>query len=706
MTPSCDRLRPLTRTASAVLLCSLFALSLHAASANDREAPGDDRLRIMDSFDLESAGDPQISPDGETVVYVRTAADVMTDRFYSNLWAIGYDGSGHRPLTSGKASSSSPRWSPSGDRLAFVSTAAAASGGDPGKPQIWVRDMSTGEQRPVTDLDHAPSGLQWSPDGEWLSFHMLVPGAAPDVADLPAAPPGAEWAPPPKVYDNLLYKFDQVGFLPHGTWQIFVVPAEGGTERQVTRGDKSFGGPGFAGTHHVWSPDGRSMYSSSNRKAESHLDPLDTEVYRIVVSTGELEAVTDRRGPDNGVDISPDGKTLVWTGFDDRAQGYQTTQLWARDTVGSGEARSLTQDLDRSVSNPVFSADGARVYFLYVSEGVTRVGSVNLDGETQEHVQGLGGGSSAYAGGQVTVAGNGHFAASVSDPTGGPNIAVGTIDRGDLTVVTDINRDVLGHKTLGEVEEIWYESSHDQRRVHGWIIKPPGFDPAKKYPLVLEIHGGPFAAYGPTFDLEKQMLAAAGYVILYTNPRGSTSYGQEFGNLIHHAYPGDDLHDLLSGVDAVIEKGYVDPDQLYVTGGSGGGVLTAWVIGNSDRFRAAVSIYPVIHWASWVLTADISGFGVKYWFPGLPWDHPENYAKRSLLSVVENVKTPTMVLTGEEDHRTPMSESEQYFAALQHVGTPSVLVRVPGEPHGIRRRPSHHAQKMSFMVGWFDRHRP
>ena len=205
-------------------------------------------------------------------------------------------------------------------------------------------------------------------------------------------------------------------------------------------------------------------------------------------------------------------------------------------------------------------------------------------------------------------------------------------------VLTEVNADVLEYRALAQLEEIWFESSHDGRKVQGWLLEPPGFDPAKKYPLILEIHGGPFAAYGPGFDLEKQLMAAAGYMVLYTNPRGSTSYGEGFGNLIHHAYPGDDFHDLMSGVDAVIARGAVDEEQLFVTGGSGGGVLTSWTIGRTDRFRAAVTVYPVINWTSWVLSADIPDFGAKYWFPGLPWEYPENYAKRSLLSVVENVE--------------------------------------------------------------------
>jgi acylaminoacyl-peptidase len=272
-------------------------------------------------------------------------------------------------------------------------------------------------------------------------------------------------------------------------------------------------------------------------------------------------------------------------------------------------------------------------------------------------------------------------------------------------ILTDVNRDLLDDRRLGSVEEIWYQSSKDQKKIQGWILRPPNFDPSKKYPLILEIHGGPFANYGDRFDLEKQVMAAAGYVVLYTNPRGSTSYGEDFANLIHHAYPGDDFYDLNSGVDAMIAKGYIDPDQLYVTGGSGGGVLTCWMIGRTPRFRAAVTVYPVINWYSWMLTSDIGPIIRRYWFPGMPWDNVDHYEKRSLLSVVKNVKTPTMVLTGEADWRTPMSDSEQYYQALRMLGVESVLVRVPDEPHGIAVRPSHHMSKMMHIIGWFDQHR-
>jgi acylaminoacyl-peptidase len=366
----------------------------------------------------------------------------------------------------------------------------------------------------------------------------------------------------------------------------------------------------------------------------------------------------------------------------------------------------LSGSLDRDVANIRWSPDGSGIYFISDDEGNTGLHFMTLDGPINKIAANLGSSLSAYGGGgAISIARNGAYATTQSGPHMPGDIAVGETGASELRVLTRVNEDLFAARKLGEVEEIWYDSSKDGRKVQGWLLKPPDFDPSRKYPLVLEIHGGPFANYGDRFDIEKQLMASSGYVVLYTNPRGSTSYGEEFGNLIHHAYPGDDFYDLDSGVDAAIAKGYIDPENLMVTGGSGGGVLTSWMVGRTTRFRAAVTVYPVINWYSFNLTSDIGNFTSKYWFPGFPWDHPEHYEKRSLLSVVKNVKTPTMVLCGEEDYRTPMSESEQYYQALKLLGVDTALVRVPGEPHGISRRPSHHIAKILTIVGWFDKYR-
>jgi len=660
------------------------------------------RLTPADIFQLEYAADPQISPDGQWVVYVRQWQDLMTDRRYSNLWLVRADGTDHRPLTTGKFSESQPRWSSDGKRIAYLSNRD-------GSPQIYVRWMDGGMTQPVTRMTNPPGTVTWSPDGKSIAFLALVPKPALVVGQPITPPPGAVWAAPPKYTDRLVFRFDGVGEVPTGFVHLFVVPSEGGTARQLTSGDHHHGGMPYGGGAIAWTPDAAELIIPARRGENPEWNSRESELFAVSVKDGALRRLTERFGPDQSPAVSPDGRLIAYTGYDDRKQGYQNTLLYVMNRDGSGK-RVLSTRIDNSVGSPVWAADGKSVYVQVDDRGNTKVALVALDGTVRIVAKDLGGGTSAYSGGSYSVARDGSIAYSRSTPLEPSDVAVvraalpATATPASKTI-TDINADLLASRTLGQVEEIWYPSSKDSLPIQGWIIKPPNFDPSRKYPLILEIHGGPFANYGDRFDEEKQLMAAAGYVVLYTNPRGSTSYGEKFGNLIHHAYPGDDFFDLNAGVDAVIAKGYVDPENLFVTGGSGGGVLTAWMIGHTDRFKAALAFYPVINWESFSLTADMAPSSVNNWFPGFPWDHPENYAKRSLLSVVKNVKTPTLIMTGEEDFRTPMSESEQYYKALKMRGVESVLVRVPEEPHGIRRRPSHEASKVTTVEGWFAKFR-
>ncbi len=669
-----------------ISLVIAFSFSLTALAQGNAN-----RLTAMDAFNLEFASDPQISPNGKQILYVRQFAEIMSDRNLSNIWIINSDGTNNRPLTTGNRSDTAPRWSPDGTKMIYTSD-------QDGTAQIYLRWLDNGQTAKLTNLQFAPAGINWSPDGQWISFTAFVPEKPTSVASIPAAPQGAKWADPAKVIDKLIYRFNGPGYLPPGYHHVFVVPAEGGTPRQITNGNFQHGGV-FRASEAVWSPDSRSLLISVNRNADYEAEPVDTNIFEFSVADGAMKQLTTRKGPDAAPAISPDGKRIAYTGFDDRYQGYQVTLLYVMNRDGSNP-KVISEKLDRDVGGVRWAPEGDKIYFQYNDKGNTKIAYYTLDGKLTNVASNVGGGGSAYAGGSFSLGAGGQFAFTYSTPKVPGDIAVGP----NTKVITAVNNDLLANKKLGEVEEIWYDSSFDKRKIQGWIIKPPQFDPAKKYPLILEIHGGPFADYGDRFDMEKQVWAAKDYVVLYTNPRGSTSYGGEFGNLIHHAYPGNDFYDLNSGVDAVIAKGYVDSDNVFVTGGSGGGVLTCWMIGRSTRFRAAVTVYPVINWYSFVLTSDIP-WTAKYWFPGYPWDNAEHYEKRSLLSVVKNVKTPTMVLTGEEDYRTPMSDSEQYYQALKLLGVESVLVRVPGEPHGIRRRPSHWMAKMTFISSWFDSHK-
>lgn len=671
-----------------VLPFLIILLLCHVSATAQQQS---ELFTLENVFDLEYVSDPQISPDGNRIVYQRNSMDIMEDRGISNLWIINSDGTRHRPLTSGNNNNFSPVWSPAGDRLLYASTQSGSS-------EIYIRWMDTGESAKITNLTESPGGMTWSPDGKQIAFTMFVPAKDKPMVSLPGRPEGADWAEPANVIDNLRFRRDgSSGFVEEGHRHVFVIPAEGGTPRQITTGNYNHGSP-------EWTADGEHLIVSSNRQEDWEYDAQDTELYKISVNDGSMTQLTDRDGPDSSPAVSPEGSKIAYLGYDDNLDGYQITQLYVMNADGSGK-QVLTEDFDRDVGSINWGADGNSIYIQYDDEGNGKIGLVDMDGNVRKLADNVGGTTLGrpYGSGSYSAAPNGVLAYTYTTPYHPADVAV--VKDGDETQqITRVNEDLFGHKKLGEVEEIWYESSFDGREVQGWIIKPPNFDPDKKYPLILEIHGGPFANYGDRFTAELQLMAAEGYVVLYTNPRGSTSYGKEFGNYIHHNYPSEDYDDLMDGVDAVIEKGYADPDSLYITGGSGGGVLTAWSIGMTDRFNAAVVAKPVINWYSFSLTSDGYPTYYKYWFPGFPWEHRDHYMDRSPISLVGNVTTPTMLLTGEQDYRTPMSETEQYYSALKLQKVESVMVRIPGSGHGIASRPSNLMSKVAHILEWFEKH--
>ena len=649
-----------------------------------------DKLELLDIFNLEYISDPQISPDGKQVVYVRNFKDVMTDKNLSNLWIVNFDGSQNRPLTTGNTSDNSPSWSPDGKKLLFKSNMD-------GEMRLYLMWMDSKQPLVISNSNDLPGAISWSPDSDFLAFSKFVIKENASPIKMPKKPEGAKWNEAPKYITDMNYRADGAGYLKSGNAQLFIVSIDGHTPRQLTFNPFDHGTP-------VWAKDGKSLYFSANSGENHELDPLNSEIHKLDIADAKITTLTNRQGPDSNPIISADGKKIAYLGFDDRLQGYQLSQLYIMNTDGSG-SKNISEEFDRDISDISWDKNGDGLYFQYDDKGSTKLGYISTSGKVKDITNNLGGLSLGrpYNAASYSIAENGNYAFTSGKNAMLSDLGVG--NKGNDKVLTDVNSDLLSFKKLGKVEEIWWKSSADQREIQGWIVTPPDFDPNKKYPLILEIHGGPFASYGNVFSAEIQLMAAAGYVVLYTNPRGSTGYGEEFGNLIHHDYPNNDYHDLMSGVDAVLAKGYVDKENLFVTGGSGGGVLTAWIVGKTNRFKAAVVAKPVINWTSFVLYADNPGFFSKYWFGKKPWEDPESYFKRSPLNYVANITTPTMLLTGEEDYRTPIAESEQFYSALKLEGVETAMVRIPGSGHGIANRPSNLIAKVAAILSWFDKYK-
>jgi dipeptidyl aminopeptidase/acylaminoacyl peptidase len=684
---------PAYRLGCVVLLATLQAAALQTAFAAPETAPS----RVFtgkDVFALQWVEDPQMRPDGHAVAYVRMSYDIMSDRPQSTLWLMDIDTGTQTPVASGPGSHFSPRWSPDGKRLAYVSSAEG------GQPQLFVRWMQTGQVARITDLTESPSGLSWSPDGRSIAFIMLMPEEKPKLGEAPPKPEGAHWADPLTVITDVTYRADGAGYLTPGYSHAFVVSADGGTARQLTFGAYNEDGPVS------WTPDSRYVLLSANHSENWRLDSVTSQIYRVSVTDASLTALTNRTGPSQQPKMSPDGSKIAYLGFDDHLLGYQDARVYLMDRDGRN-SRSISDTLDRTVEALEWAADGRSLYIRYVDKAVMKVGRLSLNGHLDPVAEGLTGGEldRPYTnGGEFSVVSNGTVAFTSGDPTHPSDLAVAR--GGRVTRLTRLNDELFTDKKLGEVRPLAVTSSFDKRPIDAWLVLPPDFVAGKKYPLILEIHGGPFASYGPVFSTDDQLYAAAGYVVVYANPRGSTSYGEEFANLIHHDYPSHDYDDLMSAVDTAITTGFVDPDQLFVTGGSGGGVLTAWIVGQTPRFRAAAAQKPVINWASFSLTTDIATYVPRYWFGKEPWEDPQTYWKHSPLSLVGNVSTPTLVVVGEQDFRTPVSDSEQYYQALKLRGIPTALVKVPGASHGgLAARPSQSAAKASAIVAWFQRYR-
>jgi dipeptidyl aminopeptidase/acylaminoacyl peptidase len=649
-------------------------------------------FKAQDVFGLSWAGDPQFRPDGGLIAYVRTTNDIMTDRGRRAIWLVDPRSGQQTPLGGAEGDASDPRWSPDGSRIAFVATPRG------GAPSLFVRWMTTGQTALVARLQRKPSHLAWSPDGRTIAFVMSEPSPEATMGAPLVKPEGAEWSGPLKVITQMQYRSDGVGYLKPGHTHLFTVSAEGGVPQQLTFGTFDDDGP------LSWSPDGRSILFGARRDDNWEREPFRSAIYRVSLGTGALTRLSKQQGPAASARFSPDGRRIAFSGYDDHYRGYENRRIYVMDADG-GNVVTLGLKLDRSLDHPVWSADGRSVYADYVDRGVTKVARLSPDAGVQDAATGLAGGGSLdlpYSGGEFSLAPDGSVAITLGATDHPADLAV--VRKGQVTRLTRLNDDLLSHKTLAHVEPLGVTSSFDKAPVDAWIMTPPGFDPSRRYPMILEIHGGPFASYGPVFATDDQLYAAAGYVVVYANPRGSTSYGDVFANGIDRSYPGTDYDDLMSAVDAAVAKGFIDPNRLFVTGGSGGGVLTTWIVGKTHRFRAAVAQKPVVNWSSEVLTNDLYAWMARYWFGKMPWEDAAGYWARSPLSLVGQVTTPTMVVVGDQDLRTPDAEAEQYFDALMLRGVPTALIKVPGAFHDMAARPSHSAAKANAILAWFARY--
>jgi dipeptidyl aminopeptidase/acylaminoacyl peptidase len=668
---------------------AILALGLALAPLPAQETRSDTLFTVEKYLDFEQVADPQISPDGSQIIYTRRFVDKLADRWESALWLVNADGSKNRFLLKG----SGARWSPDGTRIAFTAD------GEPSGTQVFVRWMDAeGATSQVTRVGDPIGDVAWSPDGKSIGFSMFVPSKAELKIDMPSAPRGAKWTEAPKYVDRLHYRFDRRGFLSPGFRHLFVVSADGGTPRQITKGQWSIGftmeGPA-ASAGWDWTPDGRSMVFERRDTATQTFRTGD--IYTVDVNTGALRRLTPQSGSWSGPAVSPDGRKVAFRGYPAVRASYRANDVYIANLDGSGLTK-ISGTMDRDPSDLVWAPDNSGVYFAVGDQGASNLHFASVGGNVRKLTSG------AHMLSMSSTSRSGAVAAGVRSGAKEPGDVVRVdLRSGSVAQLTRVNEDLLARIKLGDVEEIWYTSSGGTR-VQGWIVKPPGFDASRRYPLLMEIHGGPHGMYNVGFNPMFQNFAANGYVVIYTNPRGSTGYGSAFGNAIENAYPSVDYDDLIAGVDAVIAKGYVDTTRMYVGGCSGGGVLSSWVIGHTNRFAAAAVRCPVINWMSMAGQSDVPLFTYNF-FAKPFWEDPTMWLKQSPLMYVGNVTTPTLVMTGELDMRTPMPQSEEYYSALKMRGVPSALLRFEGENHGTGSRPSNWMRTQLYMMAWYQKWR-
>ena len=671
-----------------------------------------------DLFKFVWIADPQISPDGSTVAFTRVTVNEKENRYETSLYLVPTDGSqAPRKLSSG-IRDTTPRWSPDGKRMAFVRT--VEKDGKPQPSQIYLLDMDGGEARPITDVKRSASNPVWAPDGKSIAFTSSTGREGQEGRDAQEGQEGKHVSDV-KVVTKATYRANGNPTYVDNEHQahIFVVRVTDGLNdkaipTQITDGPYDEGGV-------EWAPDGSKIYFRSIRVAEPYYTEEGAEIYSVGRDGGAITKVAAIDGDISSMAVSPDGNKIAFIGTErgKPIRSYSQPDLWVTDATPGSTPKNLTADYDFDIGGGIggdqsaprggnrrpigWSPDGRKLMVVSAEHGSSNLklvdvatGRVNPLTDTQQDV-------AAYS---ATPQGN-KLAATFSTQT-----SIGDLFFLDFSPtstephrkqITHINGELFDGIQQSEPEEIWYRS-FDGKQIQGWILKPPDFDASKKYPMILEIHGGPHGAYGNVYTHEFQWMAAKGYVVLFVNPRGSTSYGQDFGNLIQYHYPGDDYKDLMAGVDEVVKKGYVDPNRLGVTGGSGGGLLTDWTVTQTQRFKAAVAQRDIADWYGFWFTADFTLFQPT-WFRKAPWEDPQDFAARSPITHVANVTTPEMFILGDQDYRTPPADGgEMMFRALKYRHIPTVMVRFPRENHELSRsgEPWHRVERLQHIVGWMD----
>jgi len=666
------------------------AIALGGAALRAQETRSDTLLTTEHWLDWERVSDAQISPDGARVVYTRQHVNKLEDKWDSELWIVNADASQNRMLVKGSAA----RWSPDGKRLLYTAE------GEPKGSQIFVRWVDVdGPATQVTHLTETPRSVKWSPDGKSIAFSMFTPEPERWPISMPQEPRGAKWTPAPRIVSSLHFRQDQVGFIEEGNTHLYVVPADGGTPRDLTPGTWSVGaGELRGGASFDWTPDSKSIVVDGLRSGDADMLYQASQLYVVDVSGSATRDLVTKAGSWSRPAVSPDGRTVAFSGYAPSGHTHTVSDMWVIPISGAaGDMRKISGDFDRDPVNMRWAPDGTGVYFDADSNGARNVQFAAIVGG----VKPLTGGRQMLSFDSVS---KGLVAAGiVSDLDHPQDVAIVNLRQpGQVKRITDVNADVLQGKQLAKIDEVTYTSTGNAK-VMGWIVKPPTFDASKKYPLILEIHGGPFGNYNVGFNYMFQNFAANGFVVLVTNPRGSTGYGSDFINGIDHDYPGPDYDDLMAGVDTVVGRGYIDTSRMYVSGCSGGGVLSSWVIGHTDRFAAAAVRCPVIDWLSFAGHTDIPLFTYSF-FKKPFWEDPSDWLAHSSLMSVGKVTTPTLLMTGVLDRRTPMPQTEEYYSALKMRGVPVKLLEFNEEYHGTGSKPSNYIRTQLYMMSWFNKY--